>query len=64
MSARRYGVQNMRILSIGLSPSRYWKNKYGFDSANAVNRICFFANGTGNKSCTEQTVYAGVSVEL
>ena len=64
MSARRYGAQNKRILSIRLSPSRNRKNKYGFDSANAANRICFFANGTGNKGCTEQTVYTGVSVEL
>ncbi|MES5483318.1 hypothetical protein QMZ05_11230 [Bradyrhizobium sp. INPA03-11B] len=41
---------------------RYWKNKYGLDDGNVANRSCFFANGTNNRSCTEQTVYTGVSV--
>ncbi|WP_315763965.1 MULTISPECIES: hypothetical protein [unclassified Bradyrhizobium] len=40
---------------------RYWKNKYGLDGGNVANRSCFFANGASNRSCTEQTVYTGVT---
>jgi hypothetical protein len=43
---------------------RYWKNKYGLDDGNVANRSCFFANGTNNRSCTEQSVYTGVMVEF
>ena len=43
---------------------RYWKNKYGLDGSNVANRSCFFADGTSNRSCTEQTVYTGVTVEF
>ncbi|WP_210184222.1 hypothetical protein [Bradyrhizobium macuxiense] len=43
---------------------RYWKNKFGLDGSNPANGICFFADGTSNKSCTEQTVYAGVTMKF
>ncbi|HEX7923216.1 MAG TPA: hypothetical protein VF583_19825, partial [Bradyrhizobium sp.] len=43
---------------------RYWHNKFGLDGGNAANGICFFANGTSNKSCTEQTVYTGVTMKF
>ncbi|WP_420964915.1 hypothetical protein [Bradyrhizobium sp. B120] len=43
---------------------RYWHNKFGLDGSNAANGICFFANGTSNKSCTEQTVYTGVTMKF
>lgn len=43
---------------------RYWKNKFGLDGGNVANQSCFFANGTSNKSCDEQSVYTGVSVEF
>jgi hypothetical protein len=39
---------------------RYWANKYGA-GANAANGMCSFANGTSNGSCTEKTVYVGVT---
>ncbi|TWB87806.1 hypothetical protein FBZ93_120104 [Bradyrhizobium macuxiense] len=40
---------------------RYWKNKYGFDGSNPASPVCSFANGASNNSCTEQTVYAGIT---
>jgi len=43
---------------------RYWRNKFGFDAGNTANGVCFFANGTSNKSCTEQTLYAGVTMKF
>ncbi|WP_370143394.1 hypothetical protein [Bradyrhizobium elkanii] len=43
---------------------RYWKNKFGLDAGNPANRLCSFANGTSNRSCTEETVYAGVSMKF
>jgi hypothetical protein len=43
---------------------RYWRNKFGLDSGNTANNICFFANGTSNRSCTEQTVYTGVTMKF
>ena len=43
---------------------RYWRNKFGFDGSNPANSICFFADGTSNRSCTEQTVYSGITVKV
>ncbi|MGY3590303.1 hypothetical protein ACVIGB_010114 [Bradyrhizobium sp. USDA 4341] len=43
---------------------RYWKNKFGLDGNNPANGVCFFANGTSNRSCSEQTVYTGVSMKF
>jgi|GEM_PF-467388 len=43
---------------------RYWKNKYGYDSGNPANSVCFFANGVSNRSCTEQTLYSGLTVKF
>lgn len=43
---------------------RYWENKFGIDDSNPANGTCFFANGTNNKSCTEKSLYSGVSVKF
>lgn len=43
---------------------RYWENKFGLDDSNPKNRVCFFANGTNNGSCTEKTLYSGLSVKF
>lgn len=43
---------------------RYWKNKFGLDGGNPANGLCFFANGVSNKSCTEQTVYSGLTMKF
>jgi hypothetical protein len=46
---------------------RYWQNKFGLDHNSAVNGICNASlNGviTSTNSCTEQTVYTGVTVKF
>jgi hypothetical protein len=43
---------------------RYWQNKFGLDH-NAEPGVCtLFATGQSTNSCTEQTVYAGVTVKF
>jgi hypothetical protein len=43
---------------------RYWQNKFGLDHS-AMPGVCtLFANGQSTKSCTESTVYAGVTVKF
>jgi hypothetical protein len=43
---------------------RYWQNKFGLDH-NAAPGVCTLNNGTvSTNSCTEQTVYAGVTVKF
>ncbi|WJR75837.1 hypothetical protein [Bradyrhizobium sp. NP1] len=41
---------------------RYWQNKYGMDHTNS--RICNVAPGVSNGSCTESSVYSGVTVKF
>jgi hypothetical protein len=41
---------------------RYWQNKFGLDH-NAAPGVCTL-NGVSTNSCTEQTVYAGVTVKF
>jgi hypothetical protein len=42
---------------------RYWQNKFGLDHNSSVNGICA-VNGVSTNSCTEQTVYAGVTMKF
>ncbi|WP_315834506.1 hypothetical protein [Bradyrhizobium prioriisuperbiae] len=42
---------------------RYWQNKFGLDDGNPANGVCF-SNGVNNKSCTERSLYSGVSVKF
>lgn len=42
---------------------RYWHNKYGYDDGNTANRVCFTA-GANNGSCTESSVYTGVTMKF
>jgi hypothetical protein len=43
---------------------RYWKNKFGLDS-NAMPGVCTIAaTGQSTNSCTESTVYGGVTVKF
>jgi hypothetical protein len=42
---------------------RYWQNKFGLDHTSSVNGICAL-NGVSTNSCTESTVYAGVTVKF
>ena len=42
---------------------RYWQNKFGLDHNSSVNGICNVAGVTTN-SCTEQTVYTGITMKF
>jgi len=43
---------------------RYWQNKFGLDH-NATPGVCtLFANGASTNTCTESTVYTGVTVKF
>ena len=42
---------------------RYWQNKFGLDDGNSGNPVCY-TNGTNNQSCTEKSLYAGVTVKF
>jgi hypothetical protein len=41
---------------------RYWQNKFGID--HTVSALCNVAPGVSNHTCTEETVYAGVTVKF
>jgi hypothetical protein len=42
---------------------RYWENKFGLDDGNPANGVCF-TNGVNNRSCTEKSLYSGVTVKF
>jgi len=41
---------------------RYWQNKFGLDHNKSG--ACIISTGVSNNSCTESTVYAGVTVKF
>ncbi len=41
---------------------RYWQNKFGID--HKVSTVCNVRAGVSNNSCTEETVYGGVTVKF
>lgn len=41
---------------------RYWQNKFGID--HKASAVCNVAPGVSNNSCTEETVYGGVTVKF
>jgi hypothetical protein len=42
---------------------RYWQNKFGLDHTSSVNAICA-VNGVSTNSCTESSVYTGITVKF
>jgi hypothetical protein len=42
---------------------RYWQNKFGLDHTSSVSGICAVA-GVSTHSCTEETVYTGITVKF
>src|ERR1700731_3031427 len=42
---------------------RYWQNKFGLDHTSSVNGICA-VNGVSTNSCTESSVYTGITVKF
>ena len=41
---------------------RYWQNKFGLDHAHSS--VCNISPGVSNNTCTEQTVYSGITVKF
>jgi hypothetical protein len=41
---------------------RYWQNKFGLD--HAASTVCLFSPTVSNGSCTESTVYSGITVKF
>jgi hypothetical protein len=41
---------------------RYWQNKFGID--HAASTLCNIAPGVSNNTCTESTVYSGITVKF
>ena len=41
---------------------RYWQNKFGLDHSNSL--VCNVVAGVSNRSCTEESLYAGVTVKF
>jgi hypothetical protein len=41
---------------------RYWQNKFGLDHSNST--VCNVRPGVSNYTCTESTVYTGVTVKF
>jgi hypothetical protein len=41
---------------------RYWQNKFGLDHANSV--VCNVAPGVSNNTCTENSLYSGITVKF
>ena len=41
---------------------RYWQNKFGLDHRNSA--VCNIVPGVSNRSCTEESLYAGVTVKF
>nr|WP_084292633.1 hypothetical protein [Bradyrhizobium sp. WSM3983] len=42
---------------------RYWKNKFGLDDSNPANFLCY-TNGVNNHTCTENSLYSGITVKF
>jgi hypothetical protein len=41
---------------------RYWQNKFGIDHATST--VCNISPGVSNNTCTESSVYAGITVKF
>ena len=42
---------------------RYWENKFGHNDQDPADRLCF-TSGVNNGSCTEKSVYSGITVKF
>ena len=58
-----YGGKYSHFLDVWVA-YRYWENKFGLDDGNVANGVCFTAAGVNNKSCTEKSLYAGVTAKF
>jgi hypothetical protein len=57
-----WGSKYSHLLDVWVA-YRYWENKFGLDDSNPANGVCF-TRGLNNRTCTEKSLYAGVSAKL
>jgi hypothetical protein len=57
-----YGAKYTHFVDVWVA-WRYWQNKFGLDHTSSVNAICA-VNGVSTNSCTESSVYTGITVKF
>jgi hypothetical protein len=57
-----YGIKYSHFLDLWVA-YRFWENKFGLDDQNVNNGVCY-TNGLNNRSCTEKSLYAGVTAKF
>jgi hypothetical protein len=57
-----YGNKYAHFLDLWVA-YRFWENKFGQDDQNPNNPVCY-TNGVNNRSCTEKSLYAGVTAKF
>jgi hypothetical protein len=57
-----YGAKYAHFLDLWVA-YRFWENKFGLDDQNVNNGVCY-TNGVNNRSCTEKSLYAGVTAKF
>jgi hypothetical protein len=60
-SKAAWGAKYSHFVDLWVS-YRYWQNKFGFDHTNST--ICNVRPGVNNNSCTESTVYSGITMKF
>jgi hypothetical protein len=56
------GIKYSHFLDVWVA-YRFWENKFGLDDQNPNNPVCY-TNGVNNRSCTEKSLYAGVTAKF
>lgn len=57
-----YGAKYSHFVDVWVA-WRYWQNKFGLDHTSSVNNICAVA-GVSTNSCTESSVYTGITMKF
>ena len=57
-----YGAKYTHFVDVWVA-WRYWQNKFGLDHTSSVNAICA-VSGVSTNSCTENSVYTGITVKF
>ena len=57
-----YGTKYAHFLDVWVA-YRFWENKFGLNDQNVNNPVCY-TNGVNNRSCTEKSLYAGVTAKF
>ena len=56
------GIKYSHFLDVWVA-YRFWENKFGLNDQNVNNGVCY-TNGVNNRSCTEKSLYAGVTAKF